>query len=47
MTNLSFYQIPGFGLLYDPGITGPILARLASIVNILWGPRTLARYRFA
>jgi membrane protease YdiL (CAAX protease family) len=46
-SNLSTFLFPNGGSHYDPWVTGPILAIVATIVTILWGPRTLARYRFA
>jgi uncharacterized protein len=46
-SNLSTFLFPNGGSHYDPWVTGPILAIVATIVTILWGPHTLARYRFA
>jgi membrane protease YdiL (CAAX protease family) len=36
-----------FATYYDPRITGPIVALAAAAVVVGWGPRTLARDRFA
>jgi uncharacterized protein len=47
MFNLSTFLFPNRGSHYDPWVTGSILAILATIVTILWGPRTLARSRLA
>jgi membrane protease YdiL (CAAX protease family) len=46
-SNLSTFLFPNGGSHYDPWVTGPILAIVATIVTILWGSHTLARYRFA
>jgi hypothetical protein len=43
-TNVSGITFAGY---YHPGITGSIVALAAAIVTVLWGPRTLARYRSA
>lgn len=47
MVNVSWFPFPNSGLQYDPRITGPIVAFAAVIVTVMWGHRTLARYRFA
>ena len=46
-SNLSTFLFPNGGSHYDPWVTGPVLAVVATIVTFLWGPRTLARNRFA
>lgn len=46
MMNLSWQLYPVNGSYYDPRITGLILTFTAVIVIVLWGPRTLARYRY-
>lgn len=43
MSNVSTFLFPNFGSHYDPRITGPILALVAVVVIVVWGPRTLAR----
>ncbi len=47
MSNVSTFLFPNAGSHYDPRITGPILAVVAAIITIVWGPKTLARYRNA
>jgi membrane protease YdiL (CAAX protease family) len=47
MSNLGWQLFPNQGSHYDPRVTGPILALAAAVVTVLWGPRTLARYRDA
>lgn len=43
--NVSWALFPNNGSHYDPAIAGPITAVVALIVALLWGSRTLARYR--
>ena len=45
MLNVSFFLFPVGGSYYDPRITGLIMTFAAAIVAVLWGQRTLARYR--
>jgi len=47
MFNVSFALFPNFGSYWDPTVGGVITAIAAVIVTFLWGPRTLARYRYA
>jgi len=47
MSNLSWQLFPIRGSYYDPRVTGLIEAFAAAIVTVVWGPRTLARYRNA
>ncbi len=42
-SNLAWQLFPTEGSHYDPGITGPILVVIASLVVAFWGPRTLTR----
>jgi len=48
---LHLWPVSGVGLsaptLYDPRNLALIAALLAAGVTYLWGPRTLARYRYA
>lgn len=44
--NVSEFSFPNYGSHYDPFISGIIFALVAAIVTLLWGPKTLARYRF-
>lgn len=45
--NLSWALFPNFGSHYDPFITGVILCFVTGLVIFGWGPKTLARYRYA
>jgi membrane protease YdiL (CAAX protease family) len=45
MGNLSMFLFPNDGSHYDPRVAGPLLAVVAAIVTVIWGPRTLARFR--
>ncbi len=45
MWNLSWQLFPNRGSRWDPRTTSLIVASAAVIVTVLWGPRTLARYR--
>jgi membrane protease YdiL (CAAX protease family) len=47
MMNVTWQLFPVNGSYYDPRITGLIMAFVAAIVAIVWGARTLARYRTA
>jgi CAAX protease family protein len=47
MLNVTWQLFPINGSFYDPHITGLIVACAAVIVTFLWGPKTLARYRYA
>jgi len=47
ISNVSWLLFPNHGSHWDPRITGLILAFATAIVTILWGPRTLARYRMS
>lgn len=46
MMNVSWQLFPIDGSYYDPRITGLIVAVAAVIVTVVWGPKTLARYRY-
>jgi uncharacterized protein len=46
MNNLSFALFPNYGSHWDPAVAGVITEIVAVIVTFLWGPRTLARYRY-
>jgi hypothetical protein len=45
--NVSWQLFPVNGSYYDPRVTGLIMTSAAVIVIVVWGPRTLARFRFA
>lgn len=47
MLNISWQLFLINGSFYDPRITGLIITIAAAIVIFLWGPKTLARYKFA
>ena len=41
--NVTWRLFPIQGSFFDPRVTGTITAVLATIIAIIWGPRTLAR----
>lgn len=45
--NVSEFLFPNYGSHYDPVITGTITAIVAVILTFLWGPKTLAKFRYA
>lgn len=45
MINLSWAVFPEQGSRYDPFVTLLILAPLAALVTVAWGPASLARFR--
>jgi CAAX protease family protein len=47
MLNLTWQLFPINGSFYDPRITALIVTFAAVIVTIVWGPQTLAQYRYA
>jgi membrane protease YdiL (CAAX protease family) len=47
MHNVSTVLLPSYGWAYDAFVTFVILAGTVATVVFLWGPGTLARYRFA
>jgi uncharacterized protein len=47
MVNVSEFSFPNDGSHYDPVLAGAITAVIAVIVTFFWGPKTLARYRYA
>lgn len=47
MANVSEFLFPINGSHYDPLVAGPLTAGAAAIVAVLWGPRTLTRFRHA
>ena len=46
MTNVSEFSFPNYGSHYDPVVSGAITAAIAVVVTYLWGPKTLARFRW-
>jgi membrane protease YdiL (CAAX protease family) len=47
MSNVSFAASPTYGPHWNPAVSGAITAIVAMIVTFLWGPKTLARYRYS
>jgi membrane protease YdiL (CAAX protease family) len=47
VSNLAWQSFPIHGSHWDPRVHGVIMALAAAVVTIVWGPRTLARYRNA
>jgi membrane protease YdiL (CAAX protease family) len=47
MCNVSTVLLPGYGWHYDPRVGFGVLAVTAAIITYLWGPKTLARFRYA
>ena len=45
--NVGWQLFPVNGSFFDPRVTGLSMATVAAIDVIVWGPRTLARYRYA
>ena len=43
--NLSFFLFPVNGSHFDIRLAGLVMAGAAAVVIVLWGPKTLARYR--
>jgi membrane protease YdiL (CAAX protease family) len=47
MNNVTTVLLPNYGWPYDPFSAVIILAVSAALTTFLWGPETLARYRYA
>ena len=47
MLNVSWFVFPVYGSCLDPRISALVAVVAAAIVTVVWGPRTLARYRNA
>ena len=47
MYNLCTVLLPGHGWPYDPTVAFAILTVAVGVITFLWGPETLARYRYA
>ena len=43
MINVTYFLFPVDGSYYDQRVTGVIMAFVAVIVTIVWGPRTMVR----
>jgi membrane protease YdiL (CAAX protease family) len=46
MYNVSTLLLQNFGLFFEPMWTALPLISIASIVTVLWGPRTLSKFQF-
>ncbi len=46
-TTINLVTVPDYGFPYDPVVVSAILAAAAGAVVFLWGPKTLACYRYA
>lgn len=47
MSNISPYLIPNYGSHYDPFIFSVLVTLSVVVIIFLWGPETLARYRYS
>ncbi len=47
MDNVSFSLFPNYGSHYDPFFVWLVITIAAVMVTFIWGPKTLARYRYA
>jgi NADH:ubiquinone oxidoreductase subunit H len=47
MDNVSFSLFPNYGSHYDPFFVWFVITIAAVMVTFIWGPKTLARYRYA
>jgi len=47
MNNVTTVLLPSYGWHYDPSVALVITAVAAAIIIFLWGPKTLARFRYA
>lgn len=47
MVNVSSFLFPIYGSYYNPTVTTWISAIFIVIITYLWGPKTLAQYRYA
>jgi uncharacterized protein len=45
--NLSYMLFPVYGSHFDMRLGGLVTAFAAAMVTVVWGPRTLARYKHA
>ncbi|MBI3676591.1 MAG: CPBP family intramembrane metalloprotease [Proteobacteria bacterium] len=46
MSNVGMFLFPNYGSHYDPFTTFVVLALAAGAIAFLWGPATLARFRY-
>lgn len=47
MMNISPYLFPSNGSHYDPFIFSVLIITTAIAITLLWGSKTLARYRYS
>jgi hypothetical protein len=47
MNNVATVLLPGYGWSYNPFVASALTAVAAASVTFLWGPATLARFRYA
>lgn len=47
MCNVAYFLFPNYGSHYDPAYAFAMIAPAVAIIVVLWGPETLARFRFA
>jgi membrane protease YdiL (CAAX protease family) len=47
MNNVSTVLLPSYGWPYEPAVAFAVLAVAAATIVFLWGPETLARYRYS
>jgi membrane protease YdiL (CAAX protease family) len=47
MNNVATVLLPGYGWHYDPAVGLVITITAAAAITFLWGPETLARFRYA
>jgi membrane protease YdiL (CAAX protease family) len=47
MYNVCTVLLTGYGWPYDPTVACAILSVAVAVITFLWGPETLARYRYA
>lgn len=45
MINVGEFLFPNYGSHYDPVLTAALLGIVTALVVLLWGPRTLTRFR--
>jgi membrane protease YdiL (CAAX protease family) len=46
MNNVATVLLPSYGWHYDPAVAMVITALAAATITLLWGPKTLARFRY-
>ena len=45
--NLTWMLFPVYGSHFDMRLGGLVMAAVAAVVTLVWGPKTLARYKSA